>query len=247
MSLKTVKKLREEIAIRNKKLQESQILYEGLIYSHDINATMKMLTRYTSDFTMSHKDSNNLFALLVRKKMDFESYKKTLDALIRLANNLGWFVMKSRLFVNSSFKFAEYKNSDVFFKNLLKNKDEQIELCVLYFEAKYDLEQPLENYYYHSTSFKYIKKIKKYGLVPKSKNKTTSHPERIYLTKTYDDAKDIGGMMSKWNDSDFIILKIKSEAIPGLKIFNDPNFEGGVYTYNNIGPEAITNLNDIIS
>lgn len=91
---------------------------------------------------------------------------------------------------------------------------------------------------YHITKTKYVDKIIKYGLVPKSANKGCIHPDRIYvlseqpMTKYKFFANDLYN--SDKDDSTYCLLKIKLKQHilylhnkTKLKFLNDPNVTVG--------------------
>ena len=111
-------------------------------------------------------------------------------------------------------------------------------------------------YLYHTTDSKYLDKILKYGLLPKSKNNRFFYPGRIYLSpsKEFSDALklelirqksnfDYEKEKSAWKSS--VDLRIKN--FKGLTLYrymmlhpdvmNDGS--GGFFTYDNIPPEYI--------
>jgi hypothetical protein len=129
------------------------------------------------------------------------------------------------------------------------------------FESKYNKEfKTDQKYLYHCTTEAYIEKIKKIGLVPKSKSKITFHPERIYLALNKKDCRDLITQFIKdsenysESDTDFIknykdskkkyvILRIEIANL-NLKLMEDPNCKDywgvfGVYTVDSIPPSSI--------
>ncbi len=109
-------------------------------------------------------------------------------------------------------------------------------------EPKYDCEitiEQLPQYIYHATGSKYLEKIKKIGLSPKSQSKKSYHPERVYFGLTKDYTKNLGRMLESE-----IILEINTSGMtePRYRFFIDPNSEEGIYTYSNIEPAKIKQL-----
>ena len=112
-------------------------------------------------------------------------------------------------------------------------------------------------YLYHTTDSKYLDKILKYGLVPKSKNNRFFYPGRIFLTpsKEFSDVLKLELIRQKsnfnyekeklaWKSS--VDLRIKN--FKGLTLYRDMMLpakhsldfpEGGFFTYDNIPPEYI--------
>jgi hypothetical protein len=112
-------------------------------------------------------------------------------------------------------------------------------------------------YLYHTTDSKYIDKILKYGLSPKSKNTRFFYPGRIFLSpsKEFSDVLKLELIRQKsnfnyekeklaWKSS--VDLKIKN--FEGLTLYRDLMLpakhsidfpEGGFFTYDNIPPRYI--------
>lgn len=96
---------------------------------------------------------------------------------------------------------------------------------------------------YHVTSRDYKPKIQRMGLVPKSKNKNTYHLERVYFfTKDYGEegflniAKELIGNNTAFG---YIVYEIDINKLNDVKFHYDVNTENGIYTTDNIPPEAI--------
>ena len=110
------------------------------------------------------------------------------------------------------------------------------------FEPKFDVEYvPKERYLYHVTDKKFIPKIMKIGLTPRTQSKIGYHPERIYLAKSKEWADDIasqfkfGGMVEEPN---MVTLRIDLQNL-FIYLQQDGQFEGGVYTTDNVPPSHI--------
>lgn len=224
-------------------------LRESLTKTFEINQSMGVVKRYLQklDFEYDHdfsmyKDGNafHLVMRVVKKEvLDYED-------LTKLANNLGWF--PSYLEVQD---YNQEKNlySGKWNDSVLKPGD----VANIRFEAKYDEQSgfKIPKYVYHVTSDDHVEKIKKQGLAPKSKSKLSSHPERVYITASKQDAVDIAKVFSQkspeWKKTpqkNWAILTIDTEKIPGdyFKLYKDPNYQKGYYTVNNIPPYAIEKI-----
>lgn len=131
----------------------------------------------------------------------------------------------------------------------LSNKFSKIKVR---FESKYDdklykndIEIPDIAYHLSPTDKKY--KILKNGLYPKSYNRKTKHPDRIYFFYDMNDYKYLLKSL-KLNDKinnlyrNYSLYKVKltQENI----IHSDPNFSKGFYTYDNISPMDIELIED---
>lgn len=100
------------------------------------------------------------------------------------------------------------------------------------FEKEYDLKPTT---LYHVTSLDSINKIKRQGLVPKSRNKKSIHPDRIYLVVKKEDFNNTD-LLDYINKP--VILEIDNSKL-NLKLHHDINFDGAVYTTDNIPPQSI--------
>lgn len=100
-------------------------------------------------------------------------------------------------------------------------------------------------YLYHATPSLYTERILKYGLIPKAKNNVFMYPERVHLSTKCDDTlfnslKAVLGMNKKYKGTTFDVLQIDVRKLQqNIKFFKDPDYNSGVYTYDNISPQAI--------
>ena len=168
-------------------------------------------------------------------------------------NNGGWF--PSRMELNKLSGLCKTNKYD--FNEIIKIHDE-LKSISIYFEKKFESEvEDIPDKLYHLTIKEHSKKINKYGLVPKSKSKLTSHLDRIYICKTYQDCIDLIPRMMFYytGEKDENIYKL------GKKLFNkditpiiyeinntnniidrlylDVNYDKGYYTLNNIPPSEL--------
>ena len=146
-------------------------------------------------------------------------------------------------------------------QELLEKADKALNLCGYYkafcepygdckgyvqsgYEKRHDVPIKLKsNKLYHITRRESIPKIKREGLVPKSRNKQTYHPERIYFfTKDYGKngfetiAKNLYGNSSTFG---YVIFEIDTNKLNDVTFHYDVNTQDGVYTTDNIPPDAI--------
>ena len=116
---------------------------------------------------------------------------------------------------------------------LLKNEQR----VSLFIEPNYDEEMYIDNeYIYHATPKKYVEKILKYGLAPKTKNKRSFYPSRVYFSTNHKSNTWIKTQLESDTGEEFVTLKVKN--FPGLRLYNDLR-SGGVFTYQNIAPKYI--------
>jgi hypothetical protein len=196
-------------------------LGEGLIMTHDIIKVYQHLQRYMY---------NNWYVSIVKEYGIIILTPKTeyreIDGIVTYMNNMGYYL--STYLKDDEIVGADYKCND---------------WTAIRFEAKFDMEYvPKGIYLYHVTEEKYLPKILKNGLIPKSHGKLSGHPDRIYLSITIDSAIDI---MEQFKNGSFlenpILLRID---ISGLynKYMTDTQFNGGIYTTQNIPPIHIKQM-----
>jgi hypothetical protein len=229
-------------------------LNEGLILTHDIHDAKHTLEHILSKyFFYDIEIKNNKINLILSEGFFIE--KTYLEFLI-LINNLGFYI-KTLKITNKQNRTNIFKPND-FKENYLDNNILQnfIKYEII-LEPKYDIKHTLKtNILYHVTETKYLDRILKNGLIPKSKNTTGFYPERIYLVYNLDDAntyiktKDNYYMLnidktkqpnkSKFQKIEYCILKITLPENNDLIFYEDPNFlNKGIYTYDNISKENI--------
>ena len=93
-----------------------------------------------------------------------------LSKYLPMINNLGYFI--SSVFIGDD--KIEYK------EDYLPN----IECDNIFIEAKYDYEVKIPKLLFHTSPIIFKNKILKNGLTPKSGNKLSNHPNRIYLSNS---------------------------------------------------------------
>lgn len=122
----------------------------------------------------------------------------------------------------------------------------------VYFEQKYSKNVTNDVYkydkVYHLTKSKYVDKILKYGLVPKTRKgkykKNDYHPDRIYLLRGDIDKRTIKTYQGQLLASSLIIVdlkKLKDDYNTTLKFYKDPQSveSYAVYIDSNIRPEVL--------
>ena len=97
---------------------------------------------------------------------------------------------------------------------------------------------------YHISDTKYLDKILKVGLVPKSNNKKSYHPDRIFLAT---DKKECTWL---YNDPAFgvekpVLFKIDRNKLEekGIYLYKDPYLPSGVFAIKNIPKDCIISYN----
>jgi len=218
---------------------------EGLISTHNYN-------KYSNSIL------SNLSGLGFNIKLNpLDGYKFELtvyhipidgcDILLSLVNNYGYYPSKYTIELNNnmtnSFKFKLNE-----FKYKLKKKN--IKSIVITFESKYEdglykntLEVP--DVLYHVTKTKYLDKISKIGLVPKSKNRLSTHPDRIHFVYDIEEANKLinkfklSDKLNNVNEEEYTILEITPDK-NNIRLHTDPNMiVDGCFTYDNISKNNI--------
>lgn len=111
-------------------------------------------------------------------------------------------------------------------EKLEHEKMPDVDLLVIQFETKYPvLAFKLADVLLHIAPCKYFEKIKKNGLVPKSKSSEFKYDDRVYLFNQCreDLAIEYGKYKAKTeNDTGFCVFKIRRDTLE-----NDPNYKTG--------------------
>ena len=204
-------------------------LDEGLIRTEEINNTIKILRKsYPDSRIYPGGDMEHIEITLLTDNLD----RSKIESFLKLVNNLGWYPS------------AYYANSPIpkkFTTDSFLHDAQNVRRVDLKIERKYDPEYQKQDIFYHATKMKYTHKIEKMGLIPRTQSKIGYHPERIYLAKSFNAALDILGMLydHDYSDPNWIIYEVNVSNIPNFKTMVDPNFDGGVYTTQNIPPSAL--------
>lgn len=233
-----------------------QKLNEGLILTHDIYESKDIIERAVSKWGFWY--DNNIDGTKFNLNLTEGKFTdKTYIEFCMLLSNLGYYISDLKV-TNKHNKTNTIKPNDFKENYLTNNYLENIVEYDLVIEPKYDIQYKLKtNILYHVTESKYVDKIFKNGLMSKSKNTKTFHPERIYLVYNLEDAeqyiksknmfyltnlnKTKQPNKSKFKEIEFVILKVKLPKNNEMTFFDDPNFKGkGIYTYENISPKYIT-------
>lgn len=149
------------------------------------------------------------------------------EKLLHLIDTVGYFV--------SSVRLGDEKLTD---KSKIEDTLKNLDKISIIIEPKFDKKVNYTGeYLYHTTDKKYLDKILKFGLIPKSKNTRSFYPERIYLSPDETYLLSIKDQLSKDKNGEYVDLKIRN--FQGLNLYKDVRFKGGFYTYDNIHPKYI--------
>ena len=154
---------------------------------------------------------------------------------------------------DKAYLYGYYLTSVDYLKHEYMN---DIKILILQFEAKFPKNKfEFADTLLHVTPYKYLEKIKKFGLVPKSKSSEFKYDDRIYLFNqcSKNIAINYGTYKAKENNDDkFCVFRILK-----TNLVNDPKFKNGklnfyidsafdnengvkaVFTYNNISLDLL--------
>ncbi len=188
------------------------VLLEGLITTHPIDKSVNIIKNRFPNLNIKIENDGEIYI-----DGNFGELKKYLS----LFTNLGYFIS---LFTIDGEKW-------------LKNYDNGTKPIALYLEPLYDLEMIVPTKLFHTSSFKHKYKISKIGFIPKTGNKLSNHPDRIYLTDNFNVAYNFGLHIKKETGEGFCVYEINSDCIN--YIYSDINLKnGGYYTKQNISPKC---------
>lgn len=189
----------------------------------------------------------------------------TISRIISKMKIMGWFpsILTPNIW---AWKSAPYSNE--FLEDLLKFKvdedGEELKTINLLFEAVFSKKYvgEGEKILYHVTPETNVKTILKSGIICKHGNKLANHPNRIYCIFKKTQTKKIAKLLADnyrartQNKADFYdkdgnynghksepikysVFSIDYSKLPNIKWYTDPNYQGGVYTNDNIPPNEI--------
>lgn len=201
-------------------------IVEGLIHTHPIEKSVNILRGRFPELIIEIEEDGEIY-------IENQPPEK-LGKYLPIITNLGYFI--SKLTVDGQEWIKEY-NID-------------IKPIAIILEAKYDYEVDIPETLYHTSPIRFKDKIVKLGLTPKTGNKLSNHPERIYLTDDLNKAIDFGNYLreeedSEWYKNGYCVYSIKGIGVS--KLYSDINLrQGGFYTINNIKSESIKLIKEFI-
>jgi hypothetical protein len=201
-------------------------ILEGLIYTQPIDKSINILKKRFIELVIDLENDGEIY-------VENQPPQK-IEKYIPIITNLGYFI--SKLTIDGQEWIKEY--------------DRNTKPIAFILEAKYDYEVKIPENLYHASPIRFKDKIIKLGLTPKSGNKLSNHPERIYLTDDLNKAIKFGDYLreeedSEWYKNGYCIYSVKGIGIS--KLYSDVNFrQGGFYTLNNIKPENIKLIKEVI-
>jgi hypothetical protein len=200
-------------------------IVEGLIHTHPINKSVNILKRRFPELTIEVEIDDEIY-------IENQPSQK-LEKYIPIITNLGYFI--SKLTIDG--------------QEWIKNFNNDTKPIAFILEAKYDHEVDIPETLYHASPIRFKDKILKHGLTPKTGNKISNHPERIYLTDDLNKAIDFGNYLreedSDWYKNGYCVYSVRGTGIS--KLYSDVNFrQGGFYTLNNIKSENIKLIKEFV-
>ena len=131
---------------------------EGLIKTYPVKKSEDILKRRFPELNIEIDEDNEIYIYNLNDKI---------CKYLPIITNLGYFI--SQVTIDGNNWQHNGINDSLYPKGI----------CI---EAKYDHEVKIPSILYHASPIKLKDKILKNGLSPKSGNKISKHPERIYLT-----------------------------------------------------------------
>jgi len=229
-------------------------LQEGLIKTVPIDQAMEVMEREVQDYPgLDFLNDGN--TIILGFKPTYPSDQSTkyssgtlndprISKVLQLANNLGYFPSIVKYELDNKLEQYTQKYQPSTFRNLVVDK--QPTYLIFNFEAKYDPQVKLPQYVYHITTTRFVNKIKHIGLTPKTLEKRSAHPERIYVSFSKKDSDFLfRGLKQHFGKNQGVELTIETSLLKDT-FYEDPNFKGrGAYTYQNIAPQAIVQYSPI--
>lgn len=215
--------------------------YETLTKTYNYKLVLKYLKKVLDKDDFWRRDGKIMIDINNR------NYKIIPDVVERIENLYNWYVS---LFNAPDFdEYGDYgvKNTADIRQSLkhdlinmydsYKDEDDEMAWFSISFEPTISKEMKAPKSIYHLTDQKNIKSILKKGLIPRSGNKLTVHPGRVYFTKTLKAIEDL----QKFDDFDLrnpVILSIDTTNLD-CKFEKDINLPTAIYTTDNISPKNI--------
>jgi hypothetical protein len=218
----------------------SDFILNETLKTHNIDFVIDKVSNELSLLKFNYsiqKKENNTIDILLKKFNTISDVDSSLNTINKLfTNRHGWF--PSKMIINYTDGLIDIFTYD---ENILKGVDnKRFDSVKITYEANYDIEEEVPAKLYHLSTSEYKDKILKNGLVPKSKSKLTKHPDRIYVCLKIEKCYDLIRNMNSINENkDWILYEISTKGINDLKLYTDPNYEGGYYLVDNIPPSNI--------
>jgi len=216
-----------------RRIIEEYNLYEGLDVTHNVETSVDILNSWWNmGGTVYFEERNTKIKMAVLKTIK----KEDIDGIRQWANNLGYF---------PSSQSIRCENKKFDYEQIISALEVGFPFDI-FFDPKYDpevAEKELPAAAYHITPSSKEEKILRIGLAPRSKEKISKHPERIYFAGSIEDAellskrKDFAGNNTLFTIFGFDLKELKKRR--KIRYFSDPRYGKGFYTYENIPPQYL--------
>ena len=232
------------MSILLQKIIEEYNLYEGLDVTHNVETSADILNQWCSlndNIVFKTNVAENKLKLQTRGILPT---KEEFDNILKWINNLGYY---------PSYMLVMGKNQKFDYDSLVQSLKIAAGFEVI-FEAKFDPEIGSKNIpkiAYHVTVSSKEEKILKIGLAPKSKEKISKHPARVYFAVNIENAELLAhSRRFRGDNKEFTIFEVDIGELKKRRVvryFSDPNFPAGeaFYTYENIPPQYLKIVNRI--
>ena len=222
-------------------LQSQQLITEYLHHTINSQKTQSELNRrFPGQFTSCEiVDSNKLIVIEFKNNQ----FKNILE-INQFLDSFGWFPK------------LELNQGAFNYEKMITRYHKKFNFTILY-ESKFNnIKVAPTGSLYHLTPDIFIKKIKLFGLTPRTKSELVNYPERIYLLNKTNELEDIAlelynklSVRSKELIEYYYVLKIETEKIKDYDFFVDRDFmlgNGGIWTFRNIAPIFIKIVDKIL-
>jgi len=206
-------------------LNFSDFINEGLIQSLSMNDAFDILNKNLSPdiYVLNPIFVGGLILRVNPKSKKMEKGVLTkLNQIEQILKQIGWYI------ASKNYKKFNYKK----------------EITI---EPKFDIKISKKNIplvLYHITDEKYVEKIKKKGILPRSHSKITYHPERVYLC-TSGSMDWLANEFYKYWGIEPVVFSIDMEKL-NIDLYMDRNMQTAFYTTDSIPPTAIKGVIDWI-
>jgi hypothetical protein len=171
-----------------------------------------------------------------------------IPGIIKQLESEGWFCSFINVDYHEYGKTGPYYNYSE--QNLKKAIGEAKENLSLEIEPNYDSEDEETRILIHLTPIENLKVIQSEGLKPLSRNTLASHPGRIYLMRPESEAMSMwffaAQLFEKLKEveqnlsGEYVALTVDLTNLPEVKLYDDPDYNEGLYTDVNIPKSVIS-------
>jgi len=214
-------------------------LKEGLIKTYPTKTAIRVISKFLGINKIQHNIGENEDTQTIFFKMISGHIKSNLILnILREVGLCGYFISNYDFYDKNDTHIDYLIHDDLISDDFIKNIDSKIKnsfYTQITIEAKMNELLEVPDKLYHVTLTSNEAKIKRVGLIPKSKNKRSNHNDRIYFGF---DPIVVKNLSYQFKSGDYILLEISTDK--SIKLYNDPDFhKNGCYTYENIKPGNI--------